>query len=187
MERVLRYLKGFYYIRKSNCCGTSPDVGSPFTWVRNISTWRYRSRRRLFSPESRLSIISLTILTLVITLICFLSGSPALAEEECGEYIEHGGGTITCDASTYNGDGGIEYVLGNGDWIINLEDDLNVNTEATEDHALRISQAGAGSLTINMLGASLTTEGTSAHSINVTTQYGGLVKIKMSGGEIKTS
>jgi len=160
----------------------------PFPWVRNISTWNHG----FLSPESRLFGFIYG-LVLVIALIYLLAGSPALADNECNP-PPSGGGTITCSASTYTadpgGDPGIEYDLSNGDWVVNLEDNLEVDTTAGSDHTFSVYYDGTGSLAVNMLDGSLTTEGNDAHGIDVLPFFEenfGPVKIKMSGGEIETS
>jgi len=126
-------------------------------------------------------------LTLALALICLLASSPALAINECGAPPANGG-TINCSASSFSGDG-IYYDLGNGDWTINLQSDLTVDAVGTHRHALHVDHTGTGSLTINMLGASLTagsiTQNTRAIFVEAGSNTGSLT-VNMSSGIINT-
>jgi len=180
MTGALRLSKRFFRRGGIISVVQSLDAGSPIPWVTNISTWCHRSRRRLFSPELRLFDF-----IFVIALICLLASSPAIAENECGSPPSNG--IINCSGS-HNGT--IQYTLeGDLDWVINLQAGIDVDTTVIYDHALHVIYGGTGSLTINMLGGSLTTGGNYANGINVISSESdtGPVKVKMSGGEIETS
>ncbi len=109
-------------------------------------------------------------LTLALALICLLAGSPALADGECTPNPPpSGGGTINCSGTFTSG---IDYDLDDGDWTINLENDIDIDTTGYDD-GLRVEYDGEDSLTINMLGGSITTEGTGADANGIYVEHSG--------------